>query len=129
MSHEPYPRTDRTRAGSTPAEAPGGRTELERQRAESEGGLPGQPTRDPFDEDEEDDEDGEEGLDEGGAEADEVYEAVPPQDSVPDEVAEDAARSLDERTEPRDRDPTPGDEPTRRAPSTGDLAHPPSDNA
>ncbi len=125
MSHEPYPRTDRARPGSTPAEPPGGQAELERQRAETERGEPRQPSGDHPDEDEEDDEDAEEDA----AEADANYEPVSPQDTVPEEIADEAERSLDPRTEPRDRDRTPGEEPMRRAPSSGEVAHPPSDDA
>jgi hypothetical protein len=132
VSHEPYPRTDRTTPGSTPAEGPGAMSKLERQRAETEEGLPGQPTADALhdreegsDHDRTDPEgarDGETRAATSGAASGRDIE-VPPTETVPDEVAERAARSLDPRTGPR-REPGEDrseEDPMRPATSAEDV--------
>ena len=106
MSHEPYPKTDRATPGSTPAQPPGGQSELERQRAEAEAAA--------------------------GSETDEEIDTVEtdPSETVPDRIADEAARSVDPRRRSRaDLDQRPADEPTRPFPATGDAARPPSDDA
>ena len=110
MSQEPHPPSDQTSPGSTPAHEPGAASELERQRAE--GGYPPPPEPDPLD-----------GIDGDADEAEETDEAdveVPPTETVPDEVAEQASQ----RTDPLTHDPDPGmqhQNPMRSASSTSDI--------
>ena len=111
MSQEPHLPTDQTTPGSTPAQEPGAASELERQRAE--GDYPNEPEPDPLDDAAEDTDD------EGGAERN-VDVAVPPDRTVPDEIAEEAARDID----PLAGGPDPRmqhQNPMRPASSTSDI--------
>lgn len=83
MSHEPH--ADDVAPGSTPGEGAAPDLELERQRAE--GDMPGRPTMDP--------DRVEEGEGDRGGREEEGTSRVPPEQTVPDEVAEDAARAAD----------------------------------
>lgn len=121
MSQEPYPRTDKTTPGSTPAEGPGARTESERQRAR--GDLPGRPTRDPLDDRRTEAQDSGADQEEATGDATEERVEVPPTETVPDEVAERATRSIDPRTGVR-REPgekASEEDPMHPASSTDDV--------
>lgn len=111
MSHEPYPKTERTAPGSTPAQDGASNVELERQRAE--GDLPGHRTRDAFREPPEDDED------EDAGDEDEEIQGVAAGESVPDDVAERAAASEDPLASGPGRDVPHEDPMHRRSSSSG----------
>ena len=121
VSQEPHPPTDQTPPGATPAQEPGATSELERQRAESD--YPGSPEPDAL----EDRAAAEEQPEDPGGSTANVE--VPPTETVPDEVAEQAAQHLDPLT---DR-PDPGmqhQNPMRPAFSTSDIQkeRPPADD-
>ena len=112
MSQEPH--AEDVSPGSTPTPEDRPNVELERQRAEG-GDLPGRPTRDPFDEEGRDEEEDDPSAGESPR--------TPPSESVPDDVAVDAARSVDpaEGT-PDDTPPDAGpDDPMQPAGGTSDA--------
>lgn len=86
MSQEPYPKTERAKAGETPTEHTPSRSELEHEQAEA---------------------------------------GTPPDETVPDEVAEEAARSEDPLTEPGGPAPKQ-DDPMHETGSTSDEQGVPS---
>ena len=112
MSQEPHAEDVSPGSSPTPEDRPS--VELERQRAEG-GDLPGRPTRDPFDEHERD-------RDEDDPSAGESPR-TPPSESVPDEVAADAARSVDPVEDATDGTPPDSrpDDPMHPAGSTSDA--------
>ena len=133
MSQDRYPNRGQTPPGSTPAQEPGAASELERQRAE--GDYPPEPRPDPLERD-----DSLEELASDGNRSDAVGDAgeadgntggaeVPPQETVPDEVAEQAARDVD----PLTGRPDPGmqhQNPMRPASTSSDIQkeRPPADD-
>lgn len=104
---QPHPTPEDREAGETPAPGTRPNVELERQRAE--GDLPGQRTGDPLRDDEPEDQH----RDDDGERTE-----APPTETVPDEAAEEAARSVDPAARPHhpgSRDAGPED-PLRPAP-------------
>ena len=134
MSQDRYPNRGPTPPGTTPAHEPGADAALERQRAE--GDYPPEPQPDPLERGEDLEEELGQATDRSGTDDDAAGAGentgggeVPPQQTVPDEVAERAAREVD----PLTGTPDPGmqhQNPMRPASTSSDIQkeRPPADD-